>query len=259
MTDRLLCVETPPLILEENSGKWRQFDNKGNDWTPLLTAVYDFQFWKHESKLDLSGYAMQDLTMYFRRSFEQRGGNDNINYTIAARVGVAQPSTIDLFDVAYSEVMIISSVPFTDKQLASVSVGLPGFIQSNYYSSLSGVDFGNFNRTHIIHGHAMTYSPDSVFGSGLTENATASPISSGAYTQPVNDIYFSSLEATAADCLYCYRLVFAPAARASPESTGLKQISLPPSRVLLDSMSADEADLEYLMRLKRSYELANQV
>lgn len=262
MTDRLLTVEFPALLLEANAGKFRQFNNQSNDWTPLITSVYDFQYWKTESKLDLSGYAMQDLTTFFRRSFEQRGGITTVNYQIPAATGPAASAqgTINLVDVATYEVIIISSVPFTDTQLASIALECPGFTHSHIYSGLSSVDFGNFNRNHIIHGHFMANAPDETFGSGPTTNSdTTGNLRTSSFVKPIDDLYFSSLEATSADCLYCYRLLFAPAAIADDNTAGLYQINLPPMRVMLDSSTAKEQDLEYLMRLKRSYELANQV
>ena len=65
---------------------------------------------------------------------------------------------------------------------------------------------------------------------------------------------FSSLEPTAADKLYGYRIVSV----SSGEGEG-DTIAVPASRVLMPGNISSEPKLEYMMRLKRSYELANQV
>ena len=71
------------------------------------------------------------------------------------------------------------------------------------------------------------------------------------------DNIFSSLEPTAADCLYCYRVAAIPTAQTG--GTGIDFVYLPPKRVILDAFTVEEPELSYMMRLKRSYELANQV
>ena len=65
---------------------------------------------------------------------------------------------------------------------------------------------------------------------------------------------FSSLEPTAADKLYGYRIIVLAAAEGEIETA-----YVPASRVLIPGTLSAEPKLEYMMRLKRSYELANQV
>jgi len=108
---------------------------------------------------------------------------------------------------------------------------------------------GNFDRSVIIHGRSTTHHLNTTAGSGPTNQT------SFGYIVPVTDTYFSSLEPTAADTLYCYRLI----ALNAFQSPGANLFFLPPKRVILDCMSAEEPTLQYMMRLKRSYELANQV
>ena len=69
---------------------------------------------------------------------------------------------------------------------------------------------------------------------------------------------FSSLEPTAVDTLYVYR-VFTMSASAEEGRTGLDRVDMSPARIIMDAMADKEADIPYLMRLKRGYELANQV
>jgi hypothetical protein len=231
--DRQLTVEFPWLTLANN-------DASGYDLIPNtdVRAIQGTRLWVAESKLDLSGYVQSDLTVGFRRSFEQKGGSEFIEW--AAAYNGSTDYVV--------ETVIISSVPFNDDQLIASVVGSPGF--TNY--TLSGLDWGNFNREHIIHGSYKIYYANSVVGSGaFTSTGTATMV-------PVIDNIFSSLEPTAADCLYCYRVMYAPLAGRSNEE-GIQAVTLPPMRVILDAFTVEEPTLEYMMRLKRSYELANQV
>ena len=84
----------------------------------------------------------------------------------------------------------------------------------------------------------------------------AMPSSIG-FLSPQGSAQTGSLEPTAADKLYVYRI-------AMPYGFAIGQdeftrMQLPSCRVGLIGQMAEEPTLEYMMRLKRSYELANQV
>lgn len=230
--DRQLKVEFPWLAVISDaaaSPAW-QF-NIATDTRKLSATVF-----AQEMKLDLSGYVQSDLTVGFRRSFEQVGGADIIFW-----------DSYDVNNDSLLETVIISSVPFNDNQLTGALLSSPGF--TNY--QFSGFDWGNFNREHIIHGSYDVMYANSTIGAGaFTARGNANLMS-------VQSNIFSSLEPTAADCLYCYRVFSLP--EPGPAGSGVSQITLPPKRVLLDAFTVEEPEIEYLMRLKRSYELANQV
>ena len=229
--DRQLTAEFPAFNLASDTfGAWTQ--SPSTDTREFVTNGY-----VQEMKLDLSGYTQSDLTVGFRRSFEQEGGPDSMYWA------TYEPNTDGIIQTT-----IISSVPMNDDQLANSTALSPGFIPYG----VAGVDWGNFNREHIIHGRYQLMYANSVIGAG----AFASP--GNATLTSLVDNYFSSLEPTAADCLYCYRVFSVPAAGASGED-GPTVIYLPPKRVILDAFTVEEPELEYMMRLKRSYELANQV
>lgn len=229
--DRQLTAEFPGFYLaSDGSGSWEQ--SPATD-----TRVFGINGYVQEMKLDLSGYVQSDLTVGFRRSFEQDGGPDSINWLKAY-----DPNT-DLV----IETTIVSSVPLNDAQLTSALVTSPGFIPP----FLTGLEPGNFNREHIIHGrYLVMYANSTIGGGGFGSSGNAT-------LMKVTDNIFSSLEPTAADCLYCYRVFAVPAAATS--GTGIERVGLPPKRIILDAFTVAEPDLEYMMRLKRSYELANQV
>jgi hypothetical protein len=67
-----------------------------------------------------------------------------------------------------------------------------------------------------------------------------------------SDSQLGSLEASASDRIYCTRVMLA----GSP--TTANRIDLYPVRYILRAMAIEEPEYEYLMRLKRSYELQNE-
>lgn len=244
MTDRLLSVEFAPLSLvgrEDTTGGWIFNKDSTTDYRPLPGS--NNQYWVSEHKLDLSGYQREDLTVYFRNSFEQRGSFEAMQWE------ATQADPLSAYDVGAFEVTIISSVPMSDENLVGAVFYQPGFIPVNF-----GLDYGNFNRTHIIHGSAILHGLDTAMG---TDSLTAR---GAGYTRTIQYNEFSSLEPTAADCLYCYRLfALSQSYDRKEDKSRLFLVGFAPKRVLLNIMTDKEPQLEYMMRLKRSYELANQV
>lgn len=200
----------------------------------LGTAFYN------ETTIDISGRTVvKDETIFFRSSFEQRAGYDSINWR----------TSVNLYEGAI-ELTIISSVPMTEENLLAAIVGPgPGFIPTNF-----GYDPGNFDRSVIIHGRNTQWAINTVTGH---EDLTAT---GSGYLMPFTDNYFSSLEPTAADTLYCYRVInLSDPNVVGGAVEGANVMTLNAKRVILDCMAQEEPTLEYMMRLKRSYELANQV
>lgn len=243
--DRILVQEWAPLFMQANTttGNWEFGTPNGQtDYRPLQPAIYtNLNYWVSEHKLDLSGYAMEDLTFFFRNSFEQDGGFRYISWQ-AGRDDPLVP-----YAAAVIENIIVSSVPFTDEQLIQATLVCPGFTPVG----IPTADFGNFNRTHIIHGHLTAYDVE-------LDQITDPTTDSQGWLKPEQEFYYSSLEPTAADCLYCYRVITLPTG-ASSTGFGAVFASLGAKRVIMSGMAAEEPELEYMMRLKRSYELANQV
>ena len=242
--DRILNVEFQPLRLQDDAiagdGSWEMVS--ASDYLPLPGT--NKTFWFSEMKLDLSGYTMDDLTVYFRNSFEQRASATAVTWDVDDPTSPLKP-----FNATFLETTILSTVPITSDQLIAAAFSAPGFNQIN----IAAIDFGNFNRTHIIHGTNIFWALDTSFGAdALTDKGEA-------YCRMIQTQDFSSLEPTAAENIYCYRLVALPLAYYREFGKGLDSLFLPASRVLLNCMIDKEADLEYMMRLKRSYELANQV
>lgn len=248
--DRLLVSETPPLFLRAVTNEWQQDPTvSGQNWRILTNS--NNQYWVHEDVIDLEGYTMKDMTAYFRQSFEQRGGFYSAQWEIVVNPGTGQPDPLRPFDTGYIEMVIISTVPMNDANLSSAVLGAPGFVGINIATAPT-FDYGNFNREMIIHGRFYLRGIDSVFGSDVFTSDGA------AYNRVIQEYDFSSLEPTATDKLYVYRVLFLPTPVRETQS-GLSQLNVPSVRILLDTNFAKEDDIPYLMRLKRGYELANQV
>ena len=81
----------------------------------------------------------------------------------------------------------------------------------------------------------------------MTHNTNLTQLPDTLHTEWAKD--FSSGEPTAVDRLHCYRIVQIPGQ--GPNS----QLAVPAARFYLTAVIGTEPDLEYLMRLKRSYEL----
>ena len=221
---RTLCAEFSPLGIEWDKGAQEWIPNPAfGGWTSLGFGTFYTQ-----QDIDLSGYAMERKTFYPYSSFEQRGGFTSGTFDATL---TQQPYVI--------ETTIVSSIPLNDVELGIVVVYSPGFTMPSGLAPS-----GRFDRATIIHGDMKLYTIDSTM-------AVAGQSNSLALLQ--RDI-FSSLEPTAADKLYCYRVVSVVSAEGEGDG-----VFVPASRVLIPGNISSEPKLEYMMRLKRSYELANQV
>jgi hypothetical protein len=242
--NRVLNVEFPPLVLEASSiipEGWQFITGAGSDYRAI--EGYNDQIWVNESKLDLSGYVMDDLTVYFRNSFEQKAFTYDAEWEVDG-------TALTPFSAVVIEATILSSVPLDDTNLANSLTSSPGFISQGFLIGR----MGNFNRTHIIHGTNIVHGLDTTFGSDLLSAAGSG------FMRVIDASDYSSLEPTAADCIYCYRVFLLP--NSYDRTTNVDALNVfraSAKRVILNAMTDKEPDLEYMMRLKRSYELANQV
>ena len=174
-----------------------------------------------QGSIDLSGYAMERKTFYPVTAFTQEA---------SAPVSFGGSGQLAMY--------LVSSIP-TDitaltTQIAYLSA--PGFIQSG----LAGVTQDDW--TTVLFGQTDTY----------LINSTLPALG---IVQLISSKQFGSLSPTAADKLYVTKLVF-PSTVAGVIGT---KMSIPASRIVIPGTIKEEPKLEYMMRLKRSYELANQV
>lgn len=175
----------------------------------------------HETVIDLSGYAMESLTFF------------------PAAIGLQDPGiyTYNPGDSSTYNGMqvldIVTSVPM-DLNTVANSQGLgrgPGMLGSLY--EFETILFGMFRF--------------------FTANTNIPYLN---YQQLERSQRFDSGEPNAADKLYCYRIV-SLLASGPPEPSS--RFAIPAARQLIGGAMDAESELVYMQRLKRSYELANQV
>jgi len=149
--------------------------------------------------------------------------------------GFLQQSPVIALDAgaAIHMMTVISSVPLdVDRLLADVTVGTTPDLSTQEWET-------------VLYCRSETYM------------ATTTTPSAFNYLTLQNVGQSGSLEPTAADKLFIYRIALPIGVTAL--ANDFTRIQLPGCRVGLIGQMADEPQLEYMMRLKRSYELANQV
>jgi hypothetical protein len=195
---------------------------------PPVNAVYDGagSYWA-----DVNGYRrLDDDALLFTATIDLFGWSME-EYTFGTMRTQYQDPGVYTSDAVSSrtEVMeIISDVPISLTNLITIKSNMgitaPGLLQSNE-------DF-----TTIIYGNYRLYVPN------------ASLAAFPGFLQLISSGSFGSKEPTASAELFCYRIL---------KCTGapLETLTAPACRVGLFGTFYLEADLEYIMRLKRSYEL----
>jgi len=189
-------------------------------WTQLSTN----SGWYHETQIDLSGYAMDSLTFF------------------PSAVGVQDPGVYRMLPGATSTTSalyvldLITSTPIDPEKI---------MVTDMFYGMLGPGMLGSDETFEtILYGLFRAFS----------ENST---IKIPNFQQLQRSQRFESGEPTAADKLYCYRIVQINAN--GPLDPGLSYIVVPAARQLIAGRIDEESELVYMQRLKRSYELANQV
>ena len=220
---RTLCAEFPLFNVQwDRTSEAYEFVTV-SPYTALGATAFVAQ-----QDIDLSGYAMQKKTFYPYSSFEQRGSGTS-----------AQTAATLNLQPYIGEITLISSVPLDNDALITALTFSPGFIPG----SGTGIN-SRFDRSVILHGEIKTFTIDTTMAVAGGNN----------FLRLIDRQTFSSLEPTAADKLYGYRIIGLAAAEGEIETA-----YVPASRVLIPGTLSAEPKLEYMMRLKRSYELANQV
>jgi len=174
----------------------------------------------HESTIDLSGYARESMT-FFPNAL---GIQDPGLYLVK---GLIDPtfSGLQVLD-------IITSVPMDLSTVSSLQVqgAAPGMLASDY--DFTTILFGMYR--FFAHNTNIPYAN---------------------YVQLERSQRFDSGEPTAVDKLYCYRIVNLLLDGLEPGS----KVNLPACRQLVSGVFSEETELVYMQRLRRGYELANQV
>ena len=176
--------------------------------------------------IDLSGYARDYKTFYPSGGVMQEG-----------------PYYVTFGGSAISSITVVSSVPIDLEQLALTltSNSTPGLlVDDSPAAGLIGASAQNWETTLFCETKVNL----------INANLPALGI-----CQPLTTNQTGSMMPTAAQVLYVARVVI-PGTVAGGTGTSM---SIPASRVILPGSMNQEPELEYMMRLSRSVELANQV
>jgi hypothetical protein len=190
-----------------------------NGWQALSQMVL-----VHETSIDLSGYTRDALTFFPTGVGLQDPGI--YRFSPAIIPGLPELNGLIVLD-------IVTSIPMDLLELATlmqVDNIAPGMIGSNY--QFESILFGAYRfftpNTQVAYPNYMSLERSERFDSG---------------------------EPTASDRLYCYRIVHT----IQQDLVEDNFVEIPAARQLIAGVISEEKDLVYMQRLKRSYELANQV
>jgi len=222
--DRTLCIEIPPCLVQKEPGAptWTDTSNL-NGWQitqPGQTTLH----W--EGTIDLSGYARDYKTFYPQGGVIQRG-----------------PYMTDRGGDGSCLYTVISSVPMNALDIVAqlVTGGGLGFINSQAIGA-GGLGTSQQNWETVIFAESQVN----------VSNSNIQPNTFGVQ-QVIERNQSGSMAPTAAQVLYAM-VVFLPFA-----ATDSITVLIPASRVILPGTMDQEPELEYMMRLSRSVQLANQV
>lgn len=228
MEEQTLRIEIPGCNVSKPAAddpEW--FDLTAlNGWTPVLIGGAPSLVLGWQGSIDLSGYARDYKTFYPDGGVIQEG-----------------PYWTAFNGFGQTVCTLVSSVPIDLEQLALTLTtnSTPGLIVDTLTATgMVGINAQNWETTLFCETQV---------------NLINSQLPALGICQPITNKQTGSLSPTAAQVLYVAKLVI-PATVANATGTTL---SIPASRVILPGKMDQEPELNYMMRLSRSVELANQV
>ena len=226
--DRVLRLEIPPCDVQKLIVDLTWTNTSAlNGWNVIDIGGAPSLALEWSGTIDLSGYVRDQLTFYPQSAFtqqgpfllERNGGDGSILYTIVSSIPLDAENVLD--------------------QLVNMNSG-PGFLNLNTIAALGlGTDQQNYET--VMFANSELY----------VNNLNIAPNTLG-IQQLLNSEQSGSLEPTAVDTLYVMKLWL-------PLGGTQTRATLPASRVIIPGTFGTEPDVEYMMRLKRSVELSQQV
>ena len=217
--DRTLRIEIPACVVGKATEE-PEWTNKTLANGWLFTAANPLAaYW--QGSIDLSGYARDYKTFYPSGGVIQEG----------PFYALAGGETL----VSYT---VVSSVPINVENLLLQIAGnsTPGFI------GVSGIGTGYLSQNWET----------VIFAQSEVHITNSSLVNVTGILQPITVKQSGSLSPTAAEVLYIVKMIV-------PLDAAATDMNIPASRVILPGTMDQEPELEYMMRLSRSIELANQV
>ena len=195
----------------------------GRDWGEPVS----FGHWKQvgpnsflsSTYFDLAGLAMDEKTLFF-----EAAGVQTVLSPLANNSGAGDSCVI---------MDLMSTRPLTDQQVILTSV------------------YGNFAGNTAIDGQGPLSFEETVYAR-TQMYVRHVDTSAWGYITLTDENFFGSMEPTASDRIYSYRLISASQGDAP---TDMDQLTIYPARHLLKSTSKEEPSYQYLMRLMKSYQL----
>jgi len=189
-------------------------DTAGN-WTQPVVPQGVF----HSSTyFDLAGLTLEEKTLFFKGATVQQLGNPSITS------GAAGDACL-IFD-------IMTSSPMTADELTS-------FNNNANFAGVSPTVTSGLTFDQTIYARRREY-------------VVSVDLAAWGSMQLVSDDQLGSMNPTASDRVYSYRMVIVSLAGTN------KDVQVLGSRQILSAEAREEPEFQYLMRLKRSYELQNE-
>tara|TARA_Y100000361_G_C11155600_1_gene343872 strand:- start:1572 stop:2279 length:708 start_codon:yes stop_codon:yes gene_type:complete len=198
------------------------------DYSTTTNVIFDVQ------RIDLGGVAVKDKTVFF----------DNVGLQYSGPYRCSNEITSGTF---VREIVFVSSTPYGTNHSALDTAFLTG---DTYGYGFLGSEI---DRHSVIFGQVTTHTftadiqaaTDVVFQVPMVVTAQNT---------------FGSMTATASDTLYMHRIieVLGHTPGTSPPPRTPKTITIPAMRFVAAINVEEEAEYQYMMRLKNSYELQNQ-
>lgn len=215
---RQMTVPIPPLraFIDGPTQEWRVTGAK-TQWE-ILDQQGNFAY---STYVDTSGYNMDDLTIMFDSIGQLQAGTTNLTGVPSCRMLIVDMVTTQSLGANNIELLEICN-----------QIRLGNFVPG---SLLSNIDF-----EMVQYGRFREYL-------GVTQGTAVQDVYA-----PVSDTQFGSLEPTTADKLHVYRFVVL-------EGFFVQEIlpfmTIHETRFVINTRIEQEADIPYLFRQKRSFEL----
>ena len=168
-----------------------------------------------QTYFDLAGLSQREKTLFFKGATVQQLGNPTMTSGAAG-------DSCQIYD-------IMTSSPLTPAELTV-------FSQAGNFAGLTGGATSGLTFDQTIYARRREY-------------VVSVDLAAWGALQLVSDDQLGSMNPTASDRVYSYRMVIAALAGTN------KTLAVLGSRQILSAEAKEEPEFEYLMRLKRSYEL----
>tara|TARA_R110000751_G_scaffold62467_1_gene128758 strand:+ start:243 stop:911 length:669 start_codon:yes stop_codon:yes gene_type:complete len=184
-----------------------------------LLSLLGNRFLYWEGSIDLSAYVLKDLTWVTTQKDIQEPGNFELNFGTPQRIEVIE---------------FISNTQFNKVRLQKIADDW----ETN--NAVPGMMGSRINYENIIDGRWRQFSPDTTLATGSAVTMKASS--------------FGSCEPSASETLYAYVMV-----KFDTQPDPLDSVFVPGRRFLLGGAAVEENEMSYVMRLRRSYVLQQDV